>query len=106
MGLLIKSTEAKKIKIKGSEVELQSVYARAEFAGHADGKTLEVAYKTYISEQEYKSESRTPIATDITNSVGGSKHFQLGADEVQSLPVALSKLQNVLIELGYEVITL
>ena len=103
MGLLITATETAKIKIKGTEIELPSVYARLEFAGHADGKTLEIAFKTYSNKEEFKSENATPIPTSIVNGAGGNIRFQLAENEVQSLEVAMAKLSEVLTGQGFEV---
>jgi hypothetical protein len=42
MGLIINATEENSITIVGTDITLKSVYGRIEFAGRADGKTLEV----------------------------------------------------------------
>ena len=103
MGLLITGTEEKKIILKGTELELPTVYLRVEFAGYADGKTLEVAFKTYVSEAEFKKEDSTPIATSLVNNVGGNIKFELLPEEEQGLTLALSKLAEVFTTEGYTV---
>ncbi len=45
MGLLVNATADKKITIQGTEIEIPNVYVRLEFAGRADGKTLEVIFQ-------------------------------------------------------------
>ena len=103
MGLLVTGTEEKKITVKGTELELPSVYLRIEFAGYADGKTLEVAFKTYVNEAEFKKEDSTPIATSLVNNIGGNVRFELAPEEEQGLTLALAKLAEVFTSEGYTV---
>lgn len=51
MGLLIKSTADKKIKISGTDFELEEVYGRIAFVGKANGIEMEIATSIYANEQ-------------------------------------------------------
>ena len=51
MGLIVKNN----ITISGTQIELPEVYGRIEFAGRANGKTLEIALATYTSKDAYKN---------------------------------------------------
>ena len=54
MGLLVKSTETSKIIITGTTIEMPEVYCRIEFAGRANGITLEIAASNYASKIAFK----------------------------------------------------
>lgn len=99
MGLQIKSTVTKPIKISGTDIELQEVYMRIEFAGRANGKVLEISPMTYSSKQTY-SENK-PLFTDVqtTNYV-----VELLPTESQSIETALDYTKVVYERLGYEVV--
>ena len=64
MGLLVSATAEKKILIQGTEIELPSVYVRLEYAGRANGITLEIAAATYASHEAYK-DGAGAIFTDV-----------------------------------------
>jgi hypothetical protein len=85
MGLLITETEENKIIITGTEIEVPSVYARIEFAGRADGKTLEIAISTYASDQAFKS-GASALSTNVQQ---GNLNVQLPDGENQSIDTAL-----------------
>jgi hypothetical protein len=51
MGLIINKTDEKTITIQGTTIEMDSVYGRIEFAGRADGKTMEINIATYASKE-------------------------------------------------------
>ena len=84
MGLIIKPTKEKNIVIKGTEITMPSVYGRIEFAGRADGKTLEVSISTFASKEAFKSE-----ASVITTSVPmGNITVQIEESETQNIETA------------------
>ena len=64
MGLIINSTEENKITITGTTIEVPSVYGRIEFAGRANGKTLEVSVATYASKEAFKNEA-SALSTNV-----------------------------------------
>ena len=82
MAILIKSNEEKSITILGTELNLESIYARLEFAARADGKTLEIAVATYASRATF--ESNQPIFTDV----------QQGSFTVEILPTELQDINS------------
>jgi reverse gyrase len=92
MAILVKSNAEKSIIILGTELKLDSVYARFEFAARADGKTLEIAVTTYASRLTY--ESNQPIFTDV----------QQGNFTVEILPTEMQEISvvNKYASLAYE----
>jgi hypothetical protein len=63
MGVLIKSTDLKKIHIKGTEIELSMVYIRIEFNAKANGSDIEIRFKCFQNKNTYKDNNRLP--TDL-----------------------------------------
>jgi hypothetical protein len=98
MGLFIRPTEEKTIKISGTDIELNEVYGRIEFVGRQDGKTLEIATTTFVNKQTY-TEGK-PIFTDIPQ---GNFYTQLENGEVQSIQTALDYAKIGFEQLGYVV---
>jgi hypothetical protein len=98
MGLLIKATDAKPIKIAGTEIDLLNVYGRIEFAGRADGKTLEIAVVTYASKDTYIQ--NMPLYTDVQQ---GSFTVEIYDGSPQSINTALNCTKTVYENLGYNV---
>lgn len=102
MGLLIKSTENKKIKTKGydgSINELESVYARIEFAARPNGKSIECAFPyIYHSKNAYDA-GASAMPTDIPTSTSG----EISGNLEQSLTTAHDVVKKFLEGHGYEV---
>lgn len=96
MGLVINSTENKKIHIAGTQYELSNVYARIEFAGRLDGITLEVGSIIYASKQAY--EENKPIFTDVVNDPFA---VELLPNETQNVNTALNYAKQYFNNLGY-----
>ena len=96
MGLIIKNN----ITITGTSIELPEVYGRLEFAGRADGKTIEVSLVTYASKEAYKSGANV-ISTSVPN---GNFSTQILESEIQSIETAHSYAKSVLEGRGFEVI--
>ena len=99
MGIFIRPTVEKKIKISGTDIELNEVYGRIDFVGRQDGKNLEIATTTYVSKQTY-SEGK-PIFTDIPQ---GNFYTQLQETEEQSVQTALYYAKLGFEQLGYEAV--
>lgn len=99
MGLEIKSTEQKSIKIIGTEITLDSVYGRIEFAARADGKSLEIAISTYASLAAFKM-GASPITTDVQQ---GNLNVELQETEIQSIETAQLYAKEAYLQLGYNV---
>jgi len=99
MGIFIRSTVDKKIKISGTDIELNEVYGRIDFVGRQDGKNLEIATTTYVSKQTY-TEGK-PIFTDIPQ---GNFYTQLQETEEQSVQTALLYAKLGFEQLGYEAV--
>jgi hypothetical protein len=88
--------DAKTIHIKGTDIELASVYGRASLICSQDGFTISVTIKTYIDYSAYKNASE--LTTDINQL---SFDFVILPTETQSIDVALQYAKNRFIEMGY-----
>ena len=88
--------DAKKIHIKGTDIELQSVYGRASLICLQDGLTISVSVKTYIDYYSYKNANE--LMTDINQL---SFDFVISETETQSIDVGLQYAKNRFIEMGY-----
>jgi hypothetical protein len=79
MGLIINSTEEKKINYKdlsGNIQELESVYARIEWASRPNGTTVECAFPYIYLSKQAMNLGASIIATDIPTSVNGEVSIQ------------------------------
>jgi hypothetical protein len=99
MGLLVKQTETAKITIAGTAIELPEIYGRIEFAGRADGKTLEVAVATYASKEAYKS-GASVLTTNVPQ---GSFSVQIQDGELQTIETAHEYAKTAFEQQGFEV---
>lgn len=102
MGLLIKSTETSKIIITGTSIEMPEIYCRIEFAGRANGTTLEIASLNYASKIAFK-DGANAISTNVPN---GNLTVELQEGETQTIETALAYTQLALEQAGYEVVNL
>jgi hypothetical protein len=84
MGLIINSTEQNTITITGTTIDVPSVYGRLEFAGRADGKTLEIAVATYASKEAFES-GALALSTNVPM---GNLTVEIQPNEVQGLDTA------------------
>ena len=96
MAILIKSNKEKSIIISGTELKLESIYARLEFAARADGKTLEIAVVTYASRTTF--ESNQPIFTDVQQ---GSFTVEILPTEFQDITSANKYASLAFEQMGY-----
>lgn len=94
MGLIISG----KITITGTEIEVPSVYGRIEFAGRADGKTLEISVSTYASKEAFTS-SASALSTNVPQ---GNLNAKLVDGEKQSIDTAHEYAVKAFTQLGYE----
>lgn len=92
----ISTIDAKAIYIKGTDIELASVYGRASLICSQDGLTISVSVKTYFDYSAYKNASE--LTTDINQL---SFDFVILETETQSIDVALQYAKNRFIEMGY-----
>lgn len=96
MGLIVKPTKEKKITISGTEIELPEIYGRLTFAGHADGKTLEIGISFFASKSAF--EQNAPIHTSLP---AGNLTVQILPTEKQSVETAHAYMQNAVKDMGY-----
>ena len=99
MGLLVSATAEKKILIKGTEIELPSVYVRLEYAGRANGVTLEIAAATYASHEAFK-DGAGAIFTDVQQ---GAFSVELVDAQMQDLSSAELYSKLAFEQMGYDV---
>lgn len=99
MGLFIKEKTDKKITISGTDIALPQVYVRLEFAGRADGKTLEISMSTFASKETY-AEGKM-LFTDVPQ---GNINVEILPTEIQSVEVAHNYAKEAYIQMGYDVI--
>jgi hypothetical protein len=99
MGLLVSATSSKKILIKGTEIELPSVYVRVEFGARANGTTLEIAATTYASKAAY-DEGTGAIFTDVQQ---GAFTAELVDGQMQDLSSAELYSKMAFEQMGYDV---
>jgi hypothetical protein len=97
MGLLVSATAEKKILIQGTEIELPNVYVRLEYAGRANGVTLEIAAATYASHEAYK-DGAGAIFTDVQQ---GAFSVELVDAQMQDLSSAELYSKLAFEQLGY-----
>ena len=97
MGLLVSATAEKKILIKGIEIELPSVYVRLEYAGRANGVTLEIAATTYASKTAF-DDGAGAIFTDVQQ---GAFSVELEPTQMQDLTSAELYSKLAFEQLGY-----
>lgn len=97
MGLLVSATAEKKILIKGTEIELPSVYVRLEYAARQNGVTLEIAALTYDSAATYTA-GGSSLLTDVPQS---NITVELEEGQMQDLSSAELYSKASYEELGY-----
>ena len=100
MGLIINATDEKTITITGTEIQVPNVYGRIEFAGRADGKTLEIAIATYASKQAFEN-GASALSTDVPQ---GNINAELKEGEIQGLDTAHEYAKQAFDQLGYTTI--
>lgn len=99
MGLIINATDEKTITITGTEINVPNVYGRIEFAGRADGKTLEIAIATYASKEAFEN-GASALSTDVPQ---GNINAELKESEIQGLETAHEYAKSAFEQLGYAV---
>jgi hypothetical protein len=93
--LLTKETNTTPILVKGSNIELDSVYVRIVFVCNLDG-SLTINFNTYLNHTLFLEGKE--IETDIKNI---TYNFVINEFETQSLETALNYMFGVFTELGY-----
>jgi hypothetical protein len=83
------------ILVKGTDIELASIYVRIVFTCNLDG-SITINYKTYQNADGYLAGKE--IATDLTNM---TYNYVILPTETQSLDIALLYMQNEFNSLGY-----
>jgi hypothetical protein len=99
MGLLISKTEAAEIIIKGTTIELDSVYGRVQCECPLNGTKQPVTVKYYQNEADYNN-GVSEVSLNLETDFGA---FDVPSGEYQGIQLAHALFANKLISLGYEV---
>jgi hypothetical protein len=100
MALIIKPKGTNTIEIPGADIQLVDLYVRIEFAGRADGKSIEFAPMGYKSKAKFIEGK--PLPTNIQ-----MQTLQVEIDtavESQSIETAHKYAKLYFEQLGYDVI--
>lgn len=101
MGLIIKSTAQKDIKIEGTNILLESIYLRIAFSAMPDGKSCEVALYSYASYEMFIE--KKPLYTTVPTS-NLMVILDLSQNETQSIADVLMHISKYYKDdLGYDV---
>jgi len=84
------------IFIKGTDIELDSVYARIEFKALPDGSTISVTFKTYKDQSFFLSGQELDTTINVQ-----TFDFAILETETQSIETALSYTAQRFTEMGY-----
>lgn len=92
----ITTIEGTSIYIKGTEIELPTVYVRIEFSASLNGQTLTVTPKVFLNEFEYTQ------GNELTTNVNtNSFEVNILETEIQSIDTALSYSVEKFIDYGF-----
>lgn len=98
MGILINATAEKQITLTGTQITVNSVYARLNFKAYPDGRTLEIATDIYLSKEVYPQGIST--FCDVPN---GSFFVEIDVvSETQSLAFAHTYAVQHFEAMGYQ----
>jgi len=86
----------KDIFIKGTDIELDSVYARIEFKALPDGSTISVTFKTYKDQSFFLSGQELDTTINVQ-----TFDFAILETETQSIETALTYTAERFTEMGY-----
>lgn len=98
MGLIVSSTAAKKIHVKGTPIELETSYLRVAFSSRVDGKTMEIAFDSFYDKAGFQAGNF--LNTDLPE---GSITIEIAPNETQGVESALSYMALALTQHGYGV---
>ena len=88
--------EGTPIFIKGTEIELPSVYVRIEFKASLDGRTLTVYPSVFLNQYEYSSGNQ--LTTNVNTT---AFEVTILETEIQSIDTALSYSIEKFIDYGF-----
>jgi hypothetical protein len=99
MALIIESTTNNPIRIKGTAIDLLSVYNRLEFECRADGITMNISFYTYADHTSYLNGDSLPTDLPMNNLIGEIDPLT----QTQDLTAAHSIAKTYYESLGYVV---
>lgn len=96
MALIISSTETKKIKYRGTNIDVHSVYARINYSCPINGKSIQYTLVPFTSKDYYTSNDPCYLKWDVEASF-----IQLETGEQQDIQLVHQKVKSNLESLGY-----
>lgn len=98
MALEIVATEEKPITINGTDITIPKVYARLEFAGRIDGKTIEVGLHLFQKKELYLKGIKVGCDVPLDNVIAEAYIIK---SEAQDLKTAEKYTKLAYESLGY-----
>lgn len=96
MALIITATENAKLPLKGTEIELASIYARINWNAPMSGKSIQYSLIPFISKAFYQNDNPVMVTFE-----GGAGYIQLVDGDSQSLQFVHDKIKEKLEAIGY-----
>ena len=103
MALEITATATSKLTIKGTTIELNSIYSRLEFALPKNGESMQAALYNYESKALYETEDSSFLKTEELQD-NYEITVDVAAGEEQSLQLGHQKVKEQLESEGYTVV--
>ena len=98
MALIITATETAKLPIKGTSVELPSVYARVNWNAPIHGKSVQYGLIPFVDKLFYKADNPVMVIFE-----GATGYIELTEGDSQSLQFVHDKIKEKLEAIGFEV---
>lgn len=96
MALIITATETVKLPIKGTNIELESIYARINWNAPIQGKSIQYGLVPFINKLFYKNNNPVMVTFE-----GGAGYILLEEGDSQSLQFVHDKIKQKLETLGF-----
>lgn len=96
MALIISSTETQKIKYRGTNIEVPSVYTRINYTCPMNGKSIQYSFTPFTSKEYYDLGEPCYLTWSVQSSTA---ILELG--EEQNLQVVHEKAKEFVESLGY-----
>ena len=99
MALILKPKKENKIEIPGTDIELESLYVRIDFAGRMNGVLMEIAPMSFQNKQKFIEQKAVQSSVQMHT-------FSINIDnaiEEQSVSTAHKYAKIAFEQLGYEV---
>lgn len=98
MALIITATENAKLPLRGTDIELASIYARVNWNAPMSGKSIQYSLIPFISKEFFKNDNPVMVTFE-----GGTGYIQLMDGDSQSLQFVHDKIKEQLEAKGFVV---